>query len=113
MGAARSVGLSGRPRRLRVGDAPAAGPHVTRRDGSRRRADVRDADDALKLERTLMKRWLVIALVVIFVIVDRAAGTVAAQSGAGNGEWRTYGGDTGNTRYAPLDQINASNFNSL
>jgi quinoprotein glucose dehydrogenase len=36
-----------------------------------------------------------------------------AQSGAKNGEWRTYGGDLGSTRYAPLDQINASNFNQL
>jgi quinoprotein glucose dehydrogenase len=38
---------------------------------------------------------------------------LAAQSGAKNGEWLTYGGDLGNTRYAPLDQINADNFNKL
>jgi quinoprotein glucose dehydrogenase len=38
---------------------------------------------------------------------------VNAQSGAKNGEWRTYGGDLGNTRYSPLDQINASNFDKL
>src|ERR1700726_1428478 len=37
----------------------------------------------------------------------------AAQSGAKNTEWRTYGGDLGNTRYSPLDQINAQNFNNL
>jgi quinoprotein glucose dehydrogenase len=36
-----------------------------------------------------------------------------AQSGAKGGEWRTYGGDLGNTRYAPLDQINADNFSKL
>src|SRR5262249_47688661 len=36
-----------------------------------------------------------------------------AQTGAKNGEWRTYGGDLGNTRYAPLNQINASNFDKL
>ncbi len=35
------------------------------------------------------------------------------QSGTTNGEWRHYGGDTGHTRYAPLDQINAANFNML
>ena len=35
------------------------------------------------------------------------------QTGAKNGEWPTYGGDLGNTRYAPLDQINASNFSKL
>ena len=36
-----------------------------------------------------------------------------AQSGAKNGEWRSYGGDLGHTRYSPLDQINANNFNDL
>ena len=36
-----------------------------------------------------------------------------AQSGTKNGEWRTYGGDLGSTRYAPLDQINADNFSKL
>lgn len=36
-----------------------------------------------------------------------------AQSGAKNGEWRTYGGDLASTRYAPLDQINAENFGKL
>ena len=39
--------------------------------------------------------------------------TAAAQTGAKNGEWPTYGGDLGNTRYSALDQINASNFNKL
>jgi quinoprotein glucose dehydrogenase len=28
-------------------------------------------------------------------------------------EWRTYGSDLGSSRYSPLDQINAANFNSL
>ena len=32
--------------------------------------------------------------------------------GAKDGEWHTYGGDLGHTRYAPLDQINSSNFKS-
>ncbi|MGP0070987.1 MAG: hypothetical protein ACLPWF_03525 [Bryobacteraceae bacterium] len=35
------------------------------------------------------------------------AAPATAQSGAQNGEWRTYGDDLGNTHYAPLDQINA------
>jgi quinoprotein glucose dehydrogenase len=38
---------------------------------------------------------------------------VLAQTGAKNGEWRSYGGDTANTRYSPLDQINSSNFSKL
>jgi quinoprotein glucose dehydrogenase len=37
----------------------------------------------------------------------------AAQQGAKNGEWRTYGGDLGNTHYSPLDQINPGNFDKL
>jgi len=37
----------------------------------------------------------------------------AAQMGAQNGEWRSYGGDLGNTHYSGLDQINASNFYKL
>ena len=41
------------------------------------------------------------------------ASSLVAQTGAKNGEWRTYGGDLGNTHYSPLDQINAVNFNKL
>jgi quinoprotein glucose dehydrogenase len=37
-----------------------------------------------------------------------------AQQGAPpTGEWRVNGGDTGSTRYSPLDQINASNVKNL
>ena len=39
--------------------------------------------------------------------------TLAAQRGAPAGEWPTYGGDLGHTRYAPLDQITAANFGQL
>ena len=35
------------------------------------------------------------------------------QYGATNGEWRSYGGDTGSTKYSPLDQIDATNFGEL
>ena len=42
-----------------------------------------------------------------------ASGLLTAQTGAKDGEWRSYGGDLGNTRYAPLNQINASNFDKL
>jgi quinoprotein glucose dehydrogenase len=46
-------------------------------------------------------------------MVVGALAAVSAQSGARSGEWRSYGGDIGHTRYAPLDQINAGNFNKL
>ena len=33
--------------------------------------------------------------------------------GTKSGEWPTYGGDLGHTRYSPLEQINAANFSKL
>ncbi|HBY00843.1 MAG TPA: hypothetical protein DEG93_10850, partial [Gammaproteobacteria bacterium] len=36
-----------------------------------------------------------------------------AQYGAPDGQWPTYGGDLGHTRYSALDQIDASNFSDL
>ena len=42
-----------------------------------------------------------------------AAWPAAAQQGAQNGEWRSYGADLGNTHYSGLDQISASNFDKL
>jgi quinoprotein glucose dehydrogenase len=41
------------------------------------------------------------------------AGVVHGQAGTKSGEWRTYGGDLGSTRYVPHDQINAANFSKL
>ena len=42
-----------------------------------------------------------------------AALSLSGQTGAKNGEWPTYGGDLGSTRYSALDQIRADNFNKL
>ena len=52
-------------------------------------------------------KWIVPFLLVVAIV------PLAGQSGAKNGEWPTYGGDLGNTRYSPLDQINADNFSKL
>ena len=42
------------------------------------------------------------------------ASSLNAQYGAkANGEWPTYGGDLGNTKYSPLDQITKDNFDEL
>ena len=49
----------------------------------------------------------------IACLVCCAALPALGQSGAKNGEWTTYGGDSGNTRYAPLDQITPDNFSKL
>jgi quinoprotein glucose dehydrogenase len=47
-------------------------------------------------------------LVPVFFIVAHDANAQTA-----NGQWPTYGGDLGHTRYAPFDQIDASNFGAL
>src|SRR5262245_53985590 len=54
-------------------------------------------------------------ILVLAVASAMAASTavVGGQVGTKNGEWPTYAGDTGSTRYAPLDQINAANFSKL
>jgi quinoprotein glucose dehydrogenase len=54
--------------------------------------------------------WLVVP---VAGLIAWATTPVAGQSGAKNGEWTTYGADLGNTRYSPLDQITAANFNKL
>ena len=59
-----------------------------------------------------LRYWMASAAVVTSLAMS-ASTPVAAQTGAKGGEWTTYGGDLGNTRYSPLDQINASNFNNL
>lgn len=53
---------------------------------------------------------LILPALILFAF---AGSSLHAQSGAKNGEWPTYGGDLGNTRYSALDQINADNFNKL
>ncbi|MFN0002564.1 MAG: PQQ-binding-like beta-propeller repeat protein [Pseudohongiellaceae bacterium] len=51
------------------------------------------------------------AAVLLFAggLATSASISVLAQQGATDGQWRTYGGDAGSTRYSSLDQINASN----
>jgi len=41
------------------------------------------------------------------------SGDVQAQQGAPAGQWPSYGGDNGHTRYSPLAQIHADNFDAL
>src|SRR5580692_1836178 len=50
------------------------------------------------------------SLVVALVFMSHSIG---GQAGIKTGDWPSWGGDLGNTRYAPFDQINATNFNTL
>ena len=49
-------------------------------------------------------RSVALGVLVVAIALDAAA------QGTENGEWRSYGGDIANTRYAPLDQITGDNF---
>src|SRR5690242_2061434 len=60
-----------------------------------------------------VRRWCLGLFLPLVVLIIWATLPVAGQAGAKKGEWTTYGGDLANTRYAPLDQINAGNFNKL
>src|SRR5215469_18650429 len=55
------------------------------------------------------QRSLALATLTVFILPFARAqyGTPAS------GEWRVNGGDTGSTRFSPLDQINASNVKDL
>jgi quinoprotein glucose dehydrogenase len=54
----------------------------------------------------------IVLLLLAAVSVSVGAQQPAAPSTA-TGEWPAYGGDLANSKYSPLDQINASNFSSL
>jgi quinoprotein glucose dehydrogenase len=52
-------------------------------------------------------------LLVVGAVAASTSTSVRGQMGAQKGEWRTYGGDLGHTRYSALDQITAANFSKL
>ena len=53
------------------------------------------------------------ALGSLLLALASVSAVIHAQTGTRSGEWRTYGGDLGSTRYVPHDQINAANFSKL
>ena len=61
----------------------------------------------------MSRRLRIGSLMVVVVLAFWTTASVHGQTGAQKGEWRTYGGDLGHTRYAALDQINAGNFSKL
>ena len=60
-----------------------------------------------------MTRTLSIWILTGFLGALLVAPPLTAQQGAKNGAWRYYGGDSGTTKYSPLDQINATNVKEL
>ena len=60
-------------------------------------------------ERTMIRN----VLAALSVLLMLSPPGICAQSGSVGGEWHHYAGDQGSTNYAPLDQIDAENFDSL
>ena len=54
--------------------------------------------------------WTLLTLLTAVVLFGL---TGSAQQGVKGGEWRSYGGDNGSSRYAPLDQVTRDNFKDL
>ena len=59
-----------------------------------------------------LRHWIT-KLSVVALLVGAATVSMRGQWAPKVGEWPTYGGTLASTRYSPLDQINASNFNKL
>jgi len=57
-----------------------------------------------------LARYVFVGLLILFVIRSFPS---LAQYGAKNGQWRSYGGELGSTRYSPLDQINRDTVKDL
>ena len=55
-------------------------------------------------------RSLALSVVVLCVAISAL---LSGQTGVTNGEWPHWGGDLGNTKYSPLDQINRDNVKNL
>jgi quinoprotein glucose dehydrogenase len=54
-----------------------------------------------------------VRVVLLWVSVVSFVGAAHAQHGAPGGDWPHYAGDHGSTKYSPLDQITAENFDQL
>ena len=67
--------------------------------------------DAQRCWRPARRRWLPLALALVLVLAT--TGAAAQEPGTEDGEWRYQSGDAGGTRFSPLAQIDASNFEDL
>src|SRR5438876_11263034 len=71
-----------------------------------------------KGEQTMLRKayrsiLALVSLVVVWAWMTVGVSSQTGQPSTANGEWPHYTGDLKGTRYSPLDQINASNFNKL
>ncbi|MBM3770075.1 MAG: pyrroloquinoline quinone-dependent dehydrogenase [Acidimicrobiia bacterium] len=63
--------------------------------------------------RGYVRRWAIGLGPLVALLLWATMPTQGQTGGGQTWEWKTYGADLRSTRYAPLDQINATNFNKL
>ena len=63
------------------------------------------------VRRPVRQSALFFSIVSVFLLTS--SDLTRGQQGAAAGEWRAYGGDNGQTRYSPLDQINRDTVKNL
>jgi hypothetical protein len=64
------------------------------------------------MSQTMHRTTLLVVVMAVAWLSSRPAGQFV-QPSTKNGEWPHYTGDARGTKYSPLDQINAGNFDSL
>ena len=65
------------------------------------------------LGRTHLRLPLILLATIALTTAAAAPPALAQQGAPANGEWPTYGGDLGGTKYSPLTQIDRNNFGDL
>ena len=61
-------------------------------------------------QKSFQKTAAAISVGILLVIASQ---TALSQYGTGSGDWPSYGGDAGSTKYSPLNQITPENFEDL
>ena len=67
----------------------------------------------MEVGETIRRSWRILRQGIAVAAFALAGSSAAAQTGTSEGQWPTYGGDLASTKYAPLDQIDASNVGDL
>ncbi|MCU1381819.1 MAG: Quinoprotein glucose dehydrogenase [Acidobacteria bacterium] len=63
--------------------------------------------------RRLLARSLLVLVPLVLIARHELAGQPAGLPSTNNGDWTHYTADMRGTKYSPLDQISAANFNQL
>ena len=94
---------------LTSGLSPDSRPRPTPPPSTESNSEVAEAGYSIRMKKAVFG----IMILAQVSALGEWAGPAGAQQGATGGEWRSYGGDSGSTKYSPLDQIDENNFEQL